>query len=316
MFTNLRTSNSIKVINVYRFKLINSNSRRFYDSKTTSPLNYCMNSVKQHDYENFICTLLLKDTARSCAFAIRAFNVELARIFDQVSKPEIGLMRMKFWEETVSTCYNKDINKIPQHPVAFELFRVITQFPLTKRYFNSLINSRYDLLTKNVFINLEAIEAHSEKSVSSVYYLILEGCGVKNINADHAASHLGKAQGLVQQLRCVHMAKKLNTIPLPQDILAKHKITHEEIFRCTPSSRLNECGFEVASRAHQHLVKARHILENVPAKGRSALLPTVPVHNYLDKLQKCDYNILHPELQTRSWWWIPRMWLINVRNKY
>lgn len=45
------------------------------------------------------------------------------------------------------------------------------------------------------------MEAYAEKSVSNVLYLILEGSGVKSIHADHAASHLGKAQGLVQQVR-------------------------------------------------------------------------------------------------------------------
>lgn len=47
------------------------------------------------------------------------------------------------------------------------------------------------------------METYAERSVSNVFYLILEGCGAKNIHADHAASHLGKAQGLVQQLRYI-----------------------------------------------------------------------------------------------------------------
>lgn len=45
------------------------------------------------------------------------------------------------------------------------------------------------------------MEKYAEHSVSSVYYLILEGSGIKTINADHAASHLGKSQGIVQQIR-------------------------------------------------------------------------------------------------------------------
>ncbi|KAB0797213.1 hypothetical protein PPYR_08207 [Photinus pyralis] len=316
MFIYLRPTFSKKFTNVSRFKAITISSRKCSASKTTSTSSYCMNSVKQHDYENFICTLLLKDEARSCAFAVRAFNVEVSRVLDQVSKSDIGLMRMKFWEDALLACFSKDISKIPQHPVALELFKAITRCNLTKRYFTSLIKSRYDLLKHNTFENLEAIEAHSEKSISSVYYLILEGSKVRNVNADHAASHLGKAQGLVQQLRCVHMAKNLNAIPLPQDILVKHQVSHEEILRCRPSSRLSECSFEVASRAHQHLVKARGILKNVPEEGRRALLPAVAVHNYLDKLQKLDYNVFDPHLQVRSWWWIPRVWFTNLKKKY
>lgn len=45
------------------------------------------------------------------------------------------------------------------------------------------------------------MEKYAERSVSNVLYLILEGCGVQNIHGDHVASHLGKAQGLVQQIR-------------------------------------------------------------------------------------------------------------------
>lgn len=71
----------------------------------------------------------------------------------------------------------------------------------TKRYFNTLISSRRERLNENTFTSIEHIEKYSEKSISNVYYLILESSGMKNVKADHAASHLGKAQGLVQQLR-------------------------------------------------------------------------------------------------------------------
>lgn len=64
-----------------------------------------------------------------------------------------------------------------------------------------MILSRKELFNLNTFNSLEDMEKYTERTVSSVYYLILEGCGVKNLNADHAASHLGKAQGIVQHLR-------------------------------------------------------------------------------------------------------------------
>lgn len=58
-------------------------------------------------------------------------------------------------------------------------------------------------MNRSTFSTLEDIEKYTEKTVSHVYYLILEGNKIKNIHADHAASHLGKAQGIVQQLRYV-----------------------------------------------------------------------------------------------------------------
>lgn len=108
----------------------------------------------------------------------------------------------------------------------------------------------------------------------------------------------------------------MKTVPIPQDILVKNKVSQEELLRGIPSERLNECVFEVASRAYQHLLKARSILKQVPAEGRSVLLPAVPVGNYLEKLQKVNYDVLHPTLQQRSWTWLVQLWLTNFQNKY
>lgn len=76
---------------------------------------------RTHDYENFLCTLLLPKAARSAAFAVRAFNIEVARVADQTSEGNLAAMRMKFWEESLDKLYG---NKAPEHPVALELARV------------------------------------------------------------------------------------------------------------------------------------------------------------------------------------------------
>lgn len=72
---------------------------------------------------------------------------------------------------------------------------------ISKRNLTRLIDSRKKMLIKKYFTTLEDIEKYAEDSVSPIYYMILEDSGVKNVNADHAASHLGKAQGLVNMLR-------------------------------------------------------------------------------------------------------------------
>jgi NADH dehydrogenase [ubiquinone] 1 alpha subcomplex assembly factor 6 len=68
-----------------------------------------------------LCTLLLPSQSRTSAFAVRAFNTEVAKIQDQVTEPHLGQMRMKFWEETLDKIY---VNDTPSHPVAVELHRV------------------------------------------------------------------------------------------------------------------------------------------------------------------------------------------------
>lgn len=181
------------------------------------------------------------------------------------------------------------------------------------------------------------METYAEKSVSNVLYLILEGCGMKNIHADHAASHLGKAQGLVQQIRycilntfliivskCLNknirrtipLARKMNFIPIPQEILIKNKVSEEDVLRAINSDNLMDCTYEIAVRAQQHLTKARSLIEKVPHDVRSVLLPAVPVYIYLDNLQKVNYDVFHSSLKIRSWKLLPYLWFYNFKNKY
>ncbi|CAF4291523.1 unnamed protein product, partial [Adineta steineri] len=67
--------------------------------KPVDDYTYCINSVRKADYENFLCTGLLRPSLiQRPAMAIRALNVELALIRDQVSNTQIGQMRLQFWQ--------------------------------------------------------------------------------------------------------------------------------------------------------------------------------------------------------------------------
>lgn len=76
---------------------------------------------RKSDYENFLCTLLLPHSIRSAAFAIRAFNVEVAQVEDQVKDNKIGAMRLQFWTNTLNNIYD---DHPPRSPIAMELHRV------------------------------------------------------------------------------------------------------------------------------------------------------------------------------------------------
>lgn len=45
--------------------------------------------------------------------------------------------------------------------------------------------------------------------------------GIKDVNADHAASHLGRCQSLITLLRATTFHAKRNKVYLPQEMLLK-----------------------------------------------------------------------------------------------
>lgn len=76
---------------------------------------------RKNDYENFLCTLLLPHRIKSAAFAVRAFNVEVAQVEDQVRDSRIGAMRLQFWADALNKVYD---DNPPRNPVVLELHRV------------------------------------------------------------------------------------------------------------------------------------------------------------------------------------------------
>ncbi|KAK4305184.1 hypothetical protein Pmani_022904 [Petrolisthes manimaculis] len=265
-----------------------------------SPVNssqYCLDLVRRSDYENFMATLLLPQQARATAIAIRAFNVEVAQIQDLTSEILMAKMRLQFWRETLDDIYK---DKAPKQPVAMALQKAVQAQKLSKRWLRSLIDSREDHLGKKQFPTLEAVEDYGEKSNSVLYYLVLQGLGVENVHADHAASHLGKAEGLVRLVRGVpHHATRKNVF-LPRDVMIKHGVSQENIIRGSQDQKVKDVIFDTASLAHQHLEHARSFIQDVPKEARVALLPAAALSDYLTALQSIHFDVFHSSLQLRN----------------
>lgn len=104
-------------------------------------------------------------------------------------------MRIQYWRDSLDRIYG---NKAPHSPVALELEKAVHTHRLTKRWLQRIIDARYDQMSSDVqFQSLAEVDNFAESTNSSLNYLILEASGVRNVHADHAASHIGKAQGFV-----------------------------------------------------------------------------------------------------------------------
>lgn len=75
------------------------------------------------------------------------------------------------------------------------------------------------------------------------------------MHTDHAASHLGKSQGITNLLRSVPFSVRDRIVPLPQDLLLKYNLSQEKILRGKGNSNLKHVIYDVASRAKLHLDK-------------------------------------------------------------
>lgn len=164
--------------------------------KPVDDYTYCINSVRKVDYENFLSTGLLRPhSLQRPSMAIRALNVELSLIRDQVSNTQIGKMRLEFWRETIDSIYstlnNSNTLRKINHPVARELDLVIKFNQLSKLWFHRLIKSRETTLNDMPFNDIDQLETYLEQSITPTYYLLLELAKQRSLNTDHIVSHLG-----------------------------------------------------------------------------------------------------------------------------
>jgi NADH dehydrogenase [ubiquinone] 1 alpha subcomplex assembly factor 6 len=169
---------------------------RFASTKTpqkpVDDYTYCINSVRKVDYENFLCTGLLRPSLlQRPGMALRALNVELSLIRDQVSNTQLGKIRLEFWREIIDSIYANTSRTI-NHPVAREINLVIKYNQLSKLWFHRLIKSREITLNDMPFHDIEQLENYLEQSITPTYYLLLELAKQRSLNTDHIASHLGR----------------------------------------------------------------------------------------------------------------------------
>ncbi|TMW47432.1 hypothetical protein DOY81_007489, partial [Sarcophaga bullata] len=279
-------------------------------------VKYCMNLVEKHDYENYLCTLLLGKEHRRHAFALRAFNVEVARSSTNISEEAIAKMRLKFWFDSIDKCYDKENSYVADQPVLRELKKTIDTIKLNKLYLKRLVNAR-DRSPNEPFVTLKDLETYAEQTYSSLLYLLIELTGVKDLNVDHAASHLGKAQGIVTLLRSVPYTKRSQALSIPQEILIKNGVSQERILRANPGDKgVEECIFEVASAAHQHLEQARNLTDKVPKAVRKLFLPAVAVERYLERLRVANFSLVHQTCLQRDSMLAFALYVHNFRGKY
>uniref|UniRef100_A0A4W6D4D4 NADH dehydrogenase (ubiquinone) complex I, assembly factor 6 n=1 Tax=Lates calcarifer TaxID=8187 RepID=A0A4W6D4D4_LATCA len=266
------------------------------DTLNSPPPSLPLHLPRSRDYDGFVSSLLLPEEARRSSLALRAFNVELAQVKDSVSQKTIGLMRMQFWKTAVEEIYRDDP---PNQPVAAELWRVRKHY-LTKRWLLKIITEREKDLDDRAYRNLQELEAYSENTQSSLIYLLLECLGLKNVHADHAASHIGKAQGIVTCLRATPYHSRRRKVYLPMDICMLHGASQEDFIRGSREPNVRDVVYDIASQAHVHLQHARSFSHNVPAAATPAFLQTVVLEDYLQRVRKADFDVFHPSLQNRN----------------
>ncbi|KAJ3260082.1 hypothetical protein HK103_001158 [Boothiomyces macroporosus] len=202
-------------------------------------------------------------------------------------------MRFQWWRDVIDKSF---AGNPVQHPVSISIAKAVEKHQLSKMWFTKIIREREAHLTQSQFTSMDQLEQYAENTASSLIYLHLEALGIKDSNAEHAAGHLGKSIGISTILRGVVYQMEKRRFYLPAEIMAKHGIITEEVFR--GKEGLHDAVFEIATRANDQLLTARTF--KTPKEANPALLYSIPVEYWLQQLEKCDFHLFDPKLTRKS----------------
>lgn len=298
--------------------LIKSQANVNIQHRKVSSASYCMDLVKRRDYEHYLTSLLLPDRVRQIAFALRALNVEIASIRDNVSDTSIGKMRVQFWKDGLNdiqkiknTGESHDDGQIPNHPILIELHKCSLKHPnISFELLHRLVKSREIFLSDHLqpFKTMDDVEKYSEYAFSSINNILLEclvDCNKEielNGHARHCANQLGKAEGIVTILRGLPYNVSRKNVYLPLSLLVSHKISTESIIRGITSDDFFHVIEVIAATSEEHLENCRFRKKYLSADEKRLMLTAVPIDNYLSKLSKAKCNVFDKSLLTKDAW--------------
>ena len=271
----------------------------------SSPLDYCMAVVRKRDYEHYLCTLYLPSPMRERVFALRALNVETASVREHVIELHLGEGKLRFWSEVIKSAYQKESRAPLEHPLALTLTLAIRECQLSQSWLQRLVAARLRELTPSGrYPELSDLEAYGEETHGSLLFLTLEAGGIRNLDLDHAASHIAKAAGIATCLRAVApLASRRHRVDLPLSLLSGHRVSQQDVLKRVDSPGLREVALDLSSVAKSHLDRGLSIASqhtHTHPLLRRIFLCAVVYDRFLKKLQKCGFNLFDSRLQSRD----------------
>lgn len=166
--------------------------------------DYCQELVAKADKDRYLSCLYAPAEARPHLFALYAFNIEITRIREAVSEPQIGLIRQQWWLDTIGGIY---AGAIQDHPVAQALARAIDMAKLPKQPLSNLITAHEFDLYDDIFPSLNELEGYLGETSSA---LIQMACLILGASAPEVAGLAGVALGIAKMLHDPRMPKNLD----------------------------------------------------------------------------------------------------------
>lgn len=235
------------------------------------------------DPDRALAALFAPRVPRADLLALCAFNVELARVAEQVSEPELGAIRLQWWREALDRAATGEATG---HPVADALGEALRRHAFSPGRIAALIDARaFDVATK-IMPDWNALETYLRDTAGALFALGAESLGARGPSLEPASSQAGLAYGLTGLMRALPIHAAGGRVYLPADALARQGTSPEAVLAGRTDDGLRAVLAELRQKAKDAMDEARRQVAKLDAPTQTAFLPLCLVDPYLAALTK------------------------------
>ena len=274
---------------------------------------HCEALVRAADKDRYLAGLFAPAPARRHLYALYAFAVEIARVREAVREPAAGEIRLQWWRDAVGG----ERIEAAGNPVAAALFDTVAQCALPSEPLIRLIDAHGFDLYDDAMASLAELDAYAEATAGTLFALgasILVGAGGPPARVGEAARiaaaarPAGIAYGVAQRLRTFPRDAARRKIFVPNDVLARHRVTREEIEARQDSTGLRAALAQLRDHARSAFAEFASAARALPERTAPAFLVAALVPLVLAARDAEPFAAADVPRWRRQWalWWAAR----------
>jgi phytoene synthase len=262
----------------------------------TDSADFCTDLVRTHDFARYAATLFVPAEKRRGLLALYAFNVEIARVREQVSQPLPGEIRLQWWTDMLAGAGHGGVEG---NPVAAELLLAIRAFRLPVERLSRLIDEHQFDLYNDPMPTKAALEGYIDETSSALFSLAAAIAGQQSPEIEHLARHAGLAQGIAHVMAALPRDASRRQLFVPLQLLEQHGSGMEEVFAGKETPKLRAALDQLVGEGREHLKTAFALLEETPREVRPAFLPLALAARDLARMSRADNDPFVPRVTSR-----------------
>jgi phytoene synthase len=272
---------------------------------------HCAALVREADKDRYLANLLIPEPARTHAFALHAFNVEIAAVRERAREPLAGEIRLQWWRDALSGTAAGDAER---NPVAAALIDTVERRRLPRDLLIALVDARRFDVYDEAMPSIAALKAYLRATSSTLFALVALLLDDRSSPAANEAA--GIAHGLTGLLRAFPIHAARGQIYLPADLLEKTGTQPDDIRAGTDTPALRAALSAMRGLASSKLSDAEQELTAVSAGARPGYLPLALVRGYLSLMERPDYAPFRTLVELPQWRRQWTLWRAARRGPY